>query len=236
MRILIADDDSSVIHAISLVLSRDQWVVETAESGQDAADLGRQEQYEAIILDVRFPDRSGIDVVREIRRSGRTTPILVISGLGEVEERIRALHAGADDFLPKPFNRQELRARLLTLIRRRHGHAAPVLDCGRLQIDLERRDVRVDGQDVGLSQREYQVLRALAMRANAVVDRDTLLDTLYPLEESPDIKVIDIFVHKVRRKLESVLQCESGIETSWGKGYMLRTSAPGTLKDRREAC
>lgn len=236
MRILIADDDSSVIHALNLVLSRDQWVVETAENGQDAADLGRQEPYEAIILDVRFPDRSGIDVVREIRRSGRTTPILVISGLGEVEERIRALHAGADDFLPKPFNRQELRARLLTLIRRRHGHAAPVLDCGRLQIDLERRDVRVDGQDVGLSQREYQVLRALAMRANAVVDRETLLDTLYPLEESPDIKVIDIFVHKVRKKLEAALQGESGIETRWGKGYMLRTSDPGSLKDQREAC
>ena len=223
MNILIVEDDPIMADAISMTLS-DQgfyWVV--ANSIESALGEMKYGQIDGVLLDLNLPDGDGNRLARLIRaRLKSQVPILIVSGKNTVDDRITALGAGADGYLTKPFDRYELMAHLEAIMRRTNGHAASQIEVGNLRIDFARNMVSVEGKPVSLTRKEYQILHLLAMRKGTVLNKDAFLNHLYGGVDEPESKIIDVFVCKLRRKLQKVGLSGTQIETIWGQGYVLR--------------
>jgi two-component system, cell cycle response regulator CtrA len=228
MHVLLIEDNKAVADMIKLLLSGKGFNIAAAECGEDGIDLAKRYNYDIIILDLQLPDISGLQVLRTLRSSAIETPVLVLSGNMVVDARVRALGIGADDFLTKPFHKDELIARIHAVVRRSQGHSQTVIATGKLSVNLDSRTVEAKGVRVPVTAREYQILELLSLRKGATLSKDLLMDHLYGGMDEPEAKIIDVFICKLRKKLASVCDGEQYIQTVWGSGYRLDDAAMKT--------
>jgi len=230
MRVLLIEDDGATAQSIELMLKSAGFVVFATNLGEDGIDLSKVYEHDIIILDLNLPDMSGFEVLRTLRASKVKTPTLILSGLAGIEDKIKGLGGGADDYMTKPFHKDELVARIRSIVRRYRGHAQSVIEFDDLVINLDTKSVTVDGERVHLTGKEYQMLELLALRKGTTLGKEMFLNNLYGGMDEPELKIIDVFICKLRKKLANASGGKDYIETVWGRGYMLREP-----KDERQA-
>jgi two-component system cell cycle response regulator CtrA len=224
MRVLLVEDDSAMAKNIELMLRSEGCVVDKTDLGEEGLELGKSRiyDYDIIILDMMLPDVNGYEVLKRFRRAEVKTPILILSGLSEANDKVKALVTGADDYLTKPFDKAELVARVNAIVRRSKGHAQPVIRTGRLVVNLEMQTAYVDEEILPLSKKEYDILELLSLRKGITLTKEMFLNHLYGGLDEPELKIVDVFVCKLRKKLAQATDGEKYIETVWGRGYVLR--------------
>ena len=222
MRVLLIEDDSATAQSIELMLKSASFKVYTTDLGEEGIDLGKIYDYDIILLDLNLPDMSGFEVLSKLRVSRVKSPVLILSGLASIEDKIKGLGFGADDYMTKPFHKDELVARINAIVRRSKGHAQSVINNDDLSVDLNSKTVEIDGDRVHLTDKEYQMLELLALRKGTTLTKEMFLSHLYGGLEEPDIKIIDVFICKLRKKLATVSGGKDYIETVWGRGYIMR--------------
>ncbi len=222
MRVLLIEDDSATAQSIELMLKSESINVFTTDLGEEGIDLGKVYDYDIVVLDLNLPDMSGFDVLRKLRVSKVKTPILILSGLSGTEDKIKGLGFGADDYMTKPFHKDELVARIHAIVRRSKGHAQSVIQIGDLIINLDSKTIEVGGARLHVTTKEYQMLELLALRKGTTLTKESFLNHLYGGMSEPDIKIIDVFICKLRKKLSNASGHKDYIETVWGRGYMMR--------------
>jgi two-component system, cell cycle response regulator CtrA len=221
MRVLLIEDDSATAQSIELMLKSESFNVYTTDLGEEGIDLGKIYDYDIILLDLNLPDVSGFDVLRKLRVSKVKSPVLILSGLVAIEDKIKGLGYGADDYMTKPFHKDELVARIQALVRRSKGHAQSVISTDDLCINLDTQMVEVNGARVYLTDKEYQMLELLALRRGTTPNKEIFLSHLYGGMDEPDMKIIDVFICKLRKKLANASGGKNYIETVWGRGYLM---------------
>jgi two-component system, cell cycle response regulator CtrA len=226
MRVLLIEDDSAVAQSIELMLKSESFNIYTTDLGEEGIDLGKIYDYDIILLDLNLPDMSGFEVLRGLRVSKVAAPILILSGLAGIEDKVRGLGFGADDYMTKPFHKDELIARIHALVRRSRGHAQSTIQTGDLTVDLDTKKVEINGIRVHLTAKEYKILELLSLRRGTTLTKEMLLNHLYGGMDEPESKIIDVFMCKLRKKLASASGGDDFIETVWARGYVL--SEPGT--------
>ena len=226
MRILLVEDEPSTARAIELMLTAANYNVFLTDMGEEGIDLAKLYDYDLILLDLDLPDMNGMEVLRHIRLSRIDTPILILTGSDDTESKLRGFGFGADDYMTKPFVREELVARIQAIIRRSKGHSQAVIQTGDLVVNLDSRSVEVRGKPVNLTGKEYQILELLSLRKGTTLTKEMFLNHLYGGMDEPELKIIDVFICKLRKKLSEALSGENYIETVWGRGYVLRDPAP----------
>src|SRR6266566_6573476 len=187
MRVMLIEDEPATAKSIELMLGSEGFNVYTTDLGEEGLDLGKLYDYDIILLDLNLPDMHGYDVLKKLRTAKVSTPVLILSGIGEMDSKVRALGFGADDYVTKPFHRDELVARIHAIVRRSKGHSQSVIRTGKLAVNLDAKTVEVDG---GM--------------------------------DEPELKIIDVFICKLRKKLSLACGGANYIETVWGRGYVLR--------------
>ena len=229
MRVLLVDDDAGITKSVELMLKSEGMYVDKTIFGEEGVDLGKIYDYDVILLDLTLPDISGYDVLRSLRSARVVTPILILSGLASIEDKIKGLGLGADDYLSKPFHKDELVARIHALVRRSKGHAKSVIEVGDLTVNLEARAVEINGLKLYLTGKEYQILALLALRHGSTLTKETFLNHLYGGLEEPEAKIIDVYICKLRKKLANASGGLDYLETVWGRGYALREPIKRTI-------
>ncbi len=209
-------------------LSANNFVVEAADTGADALDLAKHYDFDIIMLNLQLSDMDGCDLLRRIRANAVRTPMLALSAVSRPEAKVKALRLGADDCVTTPVDPAELLARVHAVIRRSKGFAAPLLQVGPLCLDLSSRQVTVNEEQISLSGKEYAILELLVMRKGTVITKEAFLNHLYGGMDEPEMKIIDVFMCKLRRKLANA-GCSEMIGTVWGRGYILRENARAAL-------
>jgi two-component system cell cycle response regulator CtrA len=222
MRVLLIEDDASTVRSIELMLRSEGFNVYTTDLGEEGVDLGKVYDHDIILLDLNLPDLSGFEVLRSLRLSKVKTPILILSGLAGTEDKVKGLGIGADDYLTKPFHKDELVARIHAIVRRSQGHAQSVIQTGELVVNLDTKTVEVNSTPVHLTRKEYQMLELLSLRKGIPLTKEMFLNHLYGGIDEPEPKIIDVFVCKLRRKLANASNGSIFVETLWGRGHVLR--------------
>src|SRR6266481_9615003 len=201
MRVLLVEDDAATAASIELMLKRENFICDTTDLGEQGLEIGKLYDYDIIILDLMLPDIDGYEVLRRLRSARVNTPILILSGLAELDAKIKGLGFGADDFLTKPFNPRELIARIQAIVRRSKGHSESTIRTGKLVVNLDTRVVSVDDQPVHLTGKEYGILELLSLRKGKTLTKEMIFDHLYGGMDEPELKIIDVFVCKLRKNL-----------------------------------
>jgi two-component system, cell cycle response regulator CtrA len=227
MRVLLIEDDRTIAQSIELMLNSESFKVYTTDLGEEGIDLGKLYDYDIILLDLNLPDMSGYKVLRSLRVSKVKTPILILTGLGGIEDKVRGLGFGADDYMTKPFHKDELVARIHAIVRRSKGLAESVINTGDLCVNLDAKTVKIGGAHVHLTPKEYQILELLSLRRGTTLTKEMFLNNLYGGMDEPVIKIIDVFMCKLRKKLANASNGKDYIETVWGRGYVLRELSEG---------
>jgi two-component system, cell cycle response regulator CtrA len=222
MRVLLVEDDPTTSRSIELMLTHANLNVYCTDMGEDGVDLAKLYDYDLILLDLNLPDMSGHEVLRQIRQARVTTPILILSGSDDTENKLKGFGFGADDYMTKPFHREELVARIHAIIRRSKGHSQSVIKTGRVAVNLDAKTVDVEGKTVHLTGKEYQMLELLSLRKGTTLTKEMFLNHLYGGMDEPELKIIDVFICKLRKKLAEATGGQNHIETVWGRGYVLR--------------
>jgi two-component system cell cycle response regulator CtrA len=230
MRVLLIEDDNSTAQSIELMLKSESFNVFTTDLGAEGSDLGKLYDYEIILLDLNLPDMSGFEVLRTLRIAKIKTPILILSGIGGIEDKVKGLGFGADDYMTKPFHKDELVARIHAIVRRSQGHAQSVVQTGDLTVNLDQKTAEIDGARVHLTGKEYQMLELLCLRKGATLTKEMFLNQLYGGMDEPEIKIIDVFMCKLRKKLANASDGKNYVETVWGRGYVLRDPSEDQAK------
>ena len=222
MRILLVEDDPTTSRSIELMLTHANLNVYCTDLGEDGIDLAKLYDYDLILLDLNLPDMSGHEVLRQLRLARIETPILILSGSDDTENKIKGFGFGADDYLTKPFHREELVARIHAIIRRSKGHSQSLIKTGKFCVNLDAKTVDVEGAAVHLTGKEYQMLELLSLRKGTTLTKEMFLNHLYGGMDEPELKIIDVFICKLRKKLAEATGGQNYIETVWGRGYVLR--------------
>jgi len=222
MRVLLVEDDPTTQQSIEMMLGSANMVVDSTDLGEDGLEIGKLYDYDIIILDLMLPDIDGMEVLRRLRDARIKTPVLILSGLTEAEHKVKGLSTGADDYLTKPFNKAELVARIQAIVRRSQGHSQSIITTGRLSVNLDTHSVEVDNQAIHLTGKEYGILELLSLRKGTTLTKEMFLNHLYGGMDEPELKIIDVFICKLRKKLSTATNGASYIETVWGRGYVLR--------------
>jgi two-component system cell cycle response regulator CtrA len=222
MRILLIEDDPSTADSIELMLRKADLNTYVTDSGEEGIELAKLYDYDLIVLDLSLPDIDGYEVLRKLRMAKIETPTLILSGMDGTENKIRGFGCGADDYLTKPFNREELVARIHAIVRRSKGHAQSIIRTGKISVNLDAKTVDVDGHPVHLTGKEYQMLELLSLRKGSTLTKEMFLNHLYGGMDEPEVKIIDVFICKLRKKLALATGGANYIETVWGRGYVLR--------------
>ena len=204
------------------MLKTETFYVYSTGLGEEGFDLGKLYDYDIILLDLNLPDMSGFEVLRSLRICKVRTPILILSGIASIEDKVRGLISGADDYLTKPFHKKELIARIQAIVRRSKGHAQSVVRTGELCVDLDTKTAAVCGSRIHLTSKEYQILELLSLRKGTTLTKEMFLNNLYGGMDEPEIKIIDVFICKLRKKLANASNGKDYIGTVWGRGYVLR--------------
>ena len=222
MRILLVEDDPATARSIELMLTHASFNVYRTDLGEECVDLAKLYDYDLILLDLDLPDMNGMEVLRQIRLSRIDTPVLILTGSDDTESKLKGFGFGADDYMTKPFHRDELIARIQAIIRRSKGHSQAVIQTGRMIVNLDSRSVEVEGRSVNLTGKEYQILELLSLRKGTTLTKEMFLNHLYGGMDEPELKIIDVFICKLRKKLSEALGGDNHIDTVWGRGYVLR--------------
>ncbi|NQV47355.1 MAG: response regulator transcription factor [Rhodospirillaceae bacterium] len=222
MRVLLVEDDAATAQSLQIMLESENMVVDSTDLGEDGLEIGKLYDYDIIILDLMLPDMNGIEVLRRLRDARVETPVLILSGLTDAEDKVKGLGTGADDYLTKPFDKAELMARIQAIVRRSKGHAQSLIRTGKLAVNLDAHTVEVEGQPVHLTGKEYGILELLSLRKGTTLTKEMFLNHLYGGMDEPELKIIDVFICKLRKKLGAATDGENYIETIWGRGYVLR--------------
>ena len=222
MRVLLVEDDPTTSKSIEMMLSSAGMVLDITDLGEDGLEIGKLYDYDIIVLDLMLPDIDGYEVLRRLRSAKVETPVLILSGLTESEQKVKGLGTGADDYLTKPFNKNELVARIHAIVRRSKGHSESIIRTGKLSVNLDGRTVEVDDKPVHLTGKEYGIMELLSLRKGTTLTKEMFLNHLYNGMDEPELKIIDVFVCKLRKKLAAVSDEEVYIHTVWGRGYVLR--------------
>jgi two-component system cell cycle response regulator CtrA len=230
MRILLVEDDPTTSKSIEMMLQNANLNVYATDLGEEGIDLAKLYDYDLILLDLNLPDMNGHDVLRQLRLAKVETPILILSGADDTENKLKGFGFGADDYMTKPFHRQELIARIHAIVRRSKGHAQSVITTGKFTVNLDAKTVEVDGEPVHLTGKEYQMLELLSLRKGTTLTKEMFLNHLYGGMDEPELKIIDVFICKLRKKLSEATGGENYIETVWGRGYVLRDPASSESK------
>src|SRR5882672_1892373 len=222
MRVLLVEDDATTAASIKMMLAKENFICDTTDLGEDGLEIGKLYDYDIILLDLMLPDIDGYEVLRRLRSARVNTPILILSGLSELDNKIKGLGFGADDYLTKPFDKRELIARIQAIVRRSKGHSDSVIKTGKLSVNLDTRVVEVEGQPLHLTGKEYGILELLSLRKGTTLTKEMFLNHLYGGMDEPELKIIDVFICKLRKKLANASEGRNFIETVWGRGYVLR--------------
>ncbi len=231
MNVLLIEDDSATAKSIEIMLRAEGYVCDCTDLGEDGLEIGELFDYDLIILDLMLPDIDGYEVLRRLRAAKVRTPILILSGLTERNKKIKGLDLGADDYLTKPFDKDELVARIQAIVRRSNGYSESVIRTGKLSIDLNKRRAEVDGQSLLLTGTEYEILVLLSLRKGTTLTKEMFLNHLYGGIEERGPKIIDAFICNLRKKVSAATDGENYIETVRGRGYALR-NLHGSAEDR----
>ena len=229
MRVLLIEDDSATAQSIELMLKSEGFNVYTTDLGEEGVDLGKIYDYDLILLDLNLPDMNGMDVLRTLRVGKINTPIMMLSGTAEIETKVKTFSGGADDYMTKPFHKDELVARIHAVVRRSKGHAQSVIKTGDIVVNLDAKTVEVGGMRVHLTGKEYQMLELLSLRKGTTLTKEMFLNHLYGGMDEPELKIIDVFICKLRKKLATASGGQHHIETVWGRGYVLRDPQEGVV-------
>jgi DNA-binding response OmpR family regulator len=216
VKILLVEDDSRIAAEVGAALEGAGYVVDTARDGDEAWFKGDVEDYDAAVLDLGLPRLDGIAVLKKWRAGGRSLPVLILTARGSWIERVEGIDAGADDYLPKPFQMPELLARLRAILRRSAGQASPVISIGSVSLDTRKMSVEVGGRDIGLTSQEYRLLAYLMHHAGRVVTTTEIVDHLYGDDNGRAENSVEVFIGRIRRKLGVDL-----IRTRRGFGYFV---------------
>ena len=222
MRVLLIEDEPSTAKAVEIMLSGEGFNVYTTNLGEEGIDLGRLYDYDIICLDLNLPDMNGYDVLKKLRAARVETPILILSGYADIESKLRGFGMGADDYMTKLFHREELVARIYAIVRRSKGHSQSIIRTGHLSVNLDAKTVDVAGTRVHLTGKEYMILELLSLRKGTTLTKEMFLNHLYGGMDEPELKIIDVFICKLRKKLALACGGQNYIETIWGRGYVLR--------------
>lgn len=226
MRILLVEDDPTTSKSIEMMLTHANLNVYATDLGEEGLDLAKLYDYDLILLDLNLPDMPGYEVLRQLRLARVETPILILSGSDDTDSKLKGFGFGADDYLTKPFHREELVARIHAIIRRSKGHSQSVIHTGKIAVNLDAKTVEVEGKTVHLTGKEYQMLELLSLRKGTTLTKEMFLNHLYGGMDEPELKIIDVFICKLRKKLDQATGGFNYIETVWGRGYVLRDPQP----------
>ena len=233
-RVLVVDDEPEIVALVAYHLAKAGYRVSTASSGQDAIELARRERPALLVLDLMLPGMSGFDVLESLRAEDQTRDlaVLMLTARREEVDRIRGLSLGADDYLTKPFDKRELMARIQAIVRRSKGHAQSIIKTGPITVNLDARTVEVDNKQLHLTSKEYGIIELLSLRKGSTLTKEMFLNHLYGGMDEPEVKIIDVFICKLRKKIEKISGEGGGcIETVWGRGYVLRDPAGSPQKE-----
>src|ERR1700752_5268462 len=222
MRVLLIEDDPTTAKAIELMLGAEGFNVYTTDLGEEGLDLGKLYDYDIICLDLNLPDMHGYDVLKKLRTAKVGTPVLILSGVAEMDSKVRALGFGADDYVTKPFHRDELIARIHAIVRRSKGHSQSVIKTGKLAVNLDAKTVEVDGARVHLTGKEYAMLELLSLRKGTTLTKEMFVHHLYGGMDEPELKIIDVFICKLGKKLSLACGGDNYIGTVLGRGVLVR--------------
>ncbi len=222
MWILLIEDDPASARGIELALKSEGYSFDLKRTGEEALGAAKLYAYDVILLDLMLPDIDGLDVLRRMRACKIGTPVLILSGLNDVAVKAEGLNCGADDYLVKPFDNRELLARIQAVLRRSEGYEDRVVRTGELSVNLDARTVEMNARRIRLTPKEQQILELLSQRKGMVLSKELILDHLYGGLDEPDLKIVDVFVCKLRKKLSRASGGKSYIDTAWGRGYVLR--------------
>jgi two-component system cell cycle response regulator CtrA len=229
MRVLLIEDDQSTAKSIELMLKSDGYVVDSTDMGEDGLEIGKLYEYDIIILDLMLPDLDGYEVLKRLRAAKVETPILILSGLSELDSKLKGLGFGADDYLTKPFDKRELMARIQAIVRRSKGHSQSIIQTGPIAVNLDARTVEVSNKQLHLTSKEYGIIELLSLRKGSTLTKEMFLNHLYGGMDEPEVKIIDVFICKLRKKIDKIAPQAGGcIETVWGRGYVLRDPVGAT--------
>jgi len=223
MRALVVEHEVAAARDLSSLLKSAGGVVDQVDSGEEALELARHYDYDIVLVELLLPDIEGYEVVRRMRGARIETPVIILSGLSRPQAKVKAFALGADDFITKPFDCAELLARIQAVIRRSKGFSQAALQVGPLTLNLDRQDVTVDGRAVHLTSKEYAILELLVLRKGMALTKEAF-NHLYGGMDEPEIKIIDVFICKLRKKLAQA-GADGLIGTIWGRGYILRQPA-----------
>ncbi len=222
MRVLLVEDDYAVSQSVETMLKKEGMIIDTTDLGEDGLEIGKLYDYDIIILDLMLPDMNGYEVLKSLRNAKVNTPVLILSGLSEPDKKVKGLGYGADDYLTKPFDKAELLARIQAIVRRFRGHSNSIIKTGDVEINLDTQTVTVGGKNLHLTGKEYGIMELLSLRKGSTLNKDQFLNHLYGGMDEPELKIIDVFICKLRKKLEKASGGKNYIETVWGRGYVLR--------------
>ena len=232
MRVLLVEDDPTTSKSIEMMLTHANLNVYATDLGEEGIDLAKLYDYDLILLDLNLPDMNGHEVLRQLRLARIETPILILSGDGDTESKIKGFGFGADDYMTKPFHREELVARIHAIVRRSKGHSQSIIKTGQIAVNLDAKTVAAGDTPVHLTGKEYQMLELLSLRKGTTLTKEMFLNHLYGGMDEPELKIIDVFICKLRKKITTATGGECPIETVWGRGYVLRDPDPVAEPDR----
>jgi two-component system cell cycle response regulator CtrA len=226
MRILHIDGDATTLRAVGTIFEDAGAVTHSTSYGSMGVEFSVLYNFDIMLLSLDLPDMEGYGVIRSLRNARSTLPILVLTKDDSTESKIKAFALGADDYLTKPFSREELVARTSAIVRRSRGLASDIITVGRLSVDIDNKMVQVGGVTVPLTVREYEVCEYMALNRGITLTKEMFLDRLYAGRDEPMIKIIDVFICKLRQKLDNYEGAGRYIETVWGRGYRLVDDNP----------
>jgi two-component system cell cycle response regulator CtrA len=226
MRILLIEDENSVSEVIKLAMEKNNKIVDIAQTGEDGISYLDVYNYAIVILDLNLPDTNGYDILQKIRNhkklSVKNIPVLILSGYAQLDNKLKGLSLGADDYLTKPFSTAELLMRIETIIRRCTTQSTSVIKIGELEVDINKHKAKVRDDEIHLTMKEYMILELLSLKKGQVLSKGYILSNLYSaIDDEPQEKIIDVFIHKLRKKIEEKTNGKNYIQTVWGCGYKL---------------
>ena len=228
MRVLMIEDDVLSNRALVQALRDTGAVVEQVDSGEDALDMVKHYDFDIVMVELTLADMEGYEVVRRMRAARLNTPVLMLSAFVRPQARVKAFAMGADDFITKPYDVSECVARMQAVVRRSKGFSQSTLQVGDLELSLDTRGVTIAGRPVHLTGKEYSILELLVMRKGMVLTKEVFLNHLYGGMDEPEVKIIDVFICKLRKKLAEA-GAPTVIGTVWGRGYTVRDPAPAPV-------